>query len=72
MSVVVNNVANMELCMETLKESHEWFKMQGIWRCAGRAGHTPAVAAARHVLAHFNKGHKAKTGLKQKQKQVLI
>lgn len=32
-SVVCDNEANMALCVETLKESHEWSEMQGV-RCA--------------------------------------
>lgn len=82
-SVVCDNAANMALCVETLKESHEWLEMQGV-RCAG---HTlqlcinaalkqepicRAVAAARHLVTHFKKGHKAKTGLKQKQEQQNV
>ncbi|XP_039535814.1 E3 SUMO-protein ligase ZBED1-like [Pimephales promelas] len=82
-SVVCDNAANMTLCVETLKESHKWAEMQGV-RCAG---HTlqlcinaalkqdpicRAVAASRHLVGHFKKGHKAKTGLKQKQEQQNV
>ncbi|XP_073691495.1 E3 SUMO-protein ligase ZBED1-like [Garra rufa] len=82
-AVVCDNAANMALCVETLKESHKWPEMQGV-RCAG---HTlqlcinsalkqdpicRAVAASRHLVGHFKKGHKAKTGLKQKQEQQNV
>uniref|UniRef100_A0A8C4GRK4 HAT C-terminal dimerisation domain-containing protein n=1 Tax=Dicentrarchus labrax TaxID=13489 RepID=A0A8C4GRK4_DICLA len=79
-SVVCDNAANMALCVETLKESHEWPEMQ----CAGHTlqlcinaalKQEPiccAVAASRHLVGHFKKGHKAKTGLKQKQEQQNV
>ncbi len=72
-SVVCDNAANMALCVETLKESHEWSEMQGV----RFAGHTLqlcinaalkqepiwcSVAAARHLVGHFKKGQKAKMG----------
>ncbi len=72
-SVVCDNAANMALCVETLKESHEWSEMQGV-RCAGHTlqlcinaalKQEPiwcSVAAARHLVGHFKKGHKAKMG----------
>lgn len=37
-----------------------------------RRAHCCAVAAARHLVGHFKKGHKAKTGLKQKQEQQNV
>lgn len=78
-----HNAANMALCMETLKESDEWPDMQRI-RCAGhtlqlcintalkREPICHTVAAEQHLVGHFKREHKAKTGLKEKQEQQNV
>lgn len=80
-SVLCDNAVNKALCVETLKESHAWLEMQGV-RCARymlqicintalkQDPICSTVAAAYHLVAYFKKGHKAKTGLQQKQQNV--
>ncbi|KAK7883828.1 hypothetical protein WMY93_026951 [Mugilogobius chulae] len=82
-AVVTDNAANMVLSVDVLKDSGQWPEVQLV-RCAG---HTlqlcvnsaikqdpvaRTVGAARHLVAHFKKGHKAKTGLKEKQEQQRV
>ena len=79
-SVVTDNAANMVLSVELLKGSGQWPDVELV-RCAGHTLQlcvnaalkedpvSRTVAAARRLVGHFKKGHKAKTGLKEKQVQ---
>ncbi|KAK7944994.1 hypothetical protein WMY93_000722 [Mugilogobius chulae] len=82
-AVVTDNAANIVLSVDVLKDAGQWPEVQLV-RCAG---HTlqlcvnsaikqdpvaRTVGAARRLVAHFKKGHKAKTGLKEKQEQQRV
>ncbi|CAB1313520.1 unnamed protein product [Coregonus sp. 'balchen'] len=73
----------MVLCADILEQEEEWADVKGV-RCAG---HTlqlcintalrqdpicRTVAAARHLVAHFKKGAKARKGPKEEQKQQKV